>query len=142
MTTSSYKYTLDKIPSSGYTVIDTQLDDEHYDSIKARCLQHDEKEFKPIFASFNDNSNPILTSQRKQSLTIMKGTSNDKSWKHTKYNIVNKLKIIHHATTPNLQLKMKHFALLLAKVPCPQQVEHNDFAPQDAPFVLRHFFVW
>ena len=133
MTTPSYNYTLDNIPSSGYTVIDAQLDDEHYDSIKTKCMQHDEKEFNPIFASFDDDHKPILTTQRMQSLTIIKGTSNDKSWKHLRYKIENQIKFIHRAPTSKKIFKMKHFALLLSKNPCPQQVEHNDFVPQDVP---------
>ena len=124
MTTPSYNYTLDNIPPSGYTVIDAQLDDEHYDSIKAKCMQHDEKEFNPIFASFDDDDKPILTTQRMQSLTITKDSSNDKSWKHLRYKVESQLKLIHHASTPNKKLKIKHFALLLSKDPCPQQVEH------------------
>jgi hypothetical protein len=101
MTTPSYNYTLDNIPSSGYTVIDAQLDDEHYDSIKAKCMQHDEKEFNPIFASFDDDDKPILTTQRMQSLTITKDSSNDKSWKHLRYKVESQLKLIYHASMPN-----------------------------------------
>ena len=136
MKTTSYKYSNDNIPPSGYHIFDPQLEDEHFNNIATTCLNHDEKCFQDIFQSYDDQSKPIFDDHRKQSVEIRKELNlaeNKKSFFHMKDRIESMVEFIHPPSIDGKKLTMKHFALLLSIAPCPQQVEHQDFEPSAEP---------
>ena len=130
---SSYNYGKDNFPKTGYTIIYAQLDDDSYDAVKARVMNHNEDQYELIFKDFTVASEPVISEDRLQSKSITKGTSSDRHWHHMKNKIETHLKNIHRTEEPNEQLKMKYFAALWSKAGCAQQIDHTDFSPQDIP---------
>ena len=129
----SYKYDNDNFPKSGYTIIFAQMENDSYDAVKLKVMNHSDDEYEPIFKDCTDSSDTILSDDRFQSKTIVNGTSSDPHWAHMKRKIEVQLKLIHKARETNGGLKMKLFAALWSKAGCAQQVDHTDFKPQDVP---------
>ena len=129
---SSYNYAKDNFPKSGYTIIYAQMDNDSYDAVKAKVMNHGVDQYEPIFKDFLSGSHPILSDDRFQSTTINKDSTNP-HWCHMKRKVEVQLNIIHKAKAKNEGLKMKHFAALWSKAGCHQQIDHTDFSPQDKP---------